>query len=72
MAKFLFLDEGTIANYRRRYKEGGIMEMIFDIYSGRHSYLTDEERAELSAHLTQPLPHRRRSRKLYKKRFGVE
>jgi hypothetical protein len=35
MVKFLFLDEGTIANDRRRYKEGGIMELIVDHYSGR-------------------------------------
>ena len=28
--KFLFIDEGTIANYRRRYQEGGIEELVSD------------------------------------------
>jgi hypothetical protein len=31
------------------------MELIVDIYSGRHSYLTDEERAALSKHLSRNL-----------------
>ena len=35
IAKFLFLDEGTIANYRRRYKEGGIIGLIVKDYNGR-------------------------------------
>jgi transposase len=73
IAKFLFLDEGTIANYRRRYKEGGIMELIVDNYSGRHSYLTDEERAELSAHLSRNLCLTAAEvGNFIKKRFGVE
>lgn len=51
IAKFLFLDEGTIANYRRRYKEGGIMGLIVDDYSGRRCHLSDTELASLAAHL---------------------
>lgn len=51
IAKFLFLDEGTIANYRRRYKEGGIMGLIIDDYSGRRCELSDSELAELSVFL---------------------
>jgi transposase len=51
IAKFLFLDEGTIANYRRRYKEGGIMGLIVDDYSGRRCQLTDAETAELTNYL---------------------
>lgn len=51
IAKFLFLDEGTIANYRRRYKEGGIMGLIIDDYSGRRCELSDNELQELSGFL---------------------
>lgn len=49
--KFLFIDEGTIANYRRRYKEGGIEELVSDDYSGRKSKLSEEESLELQEHL---------------------
>ena len=34
IATFLFLDEGTIANYRKRYVEGGIEELLDDHYQG--------------------------------------
>jgi DNA-binding NarL/FixJ family response regulator len=34
IAKFLFLDEGTIRNYRKRYVEGGVFGLVTDIYSG--------------------------------------
>jgi transposase len=51
IAEYLFLDEGTIANYRRRYKEGGIMGLIVDDYSGRRSCLSDRELNILSKHL---------------------
>ena len=43
IAKFLFLDEGTIANYRKRYKEGGLDGLIDDNYLGRKSMLTERE-----------------------------
>jgi transposase len=55
IAKFLFLDEGTIANYRRRYKEGGIMGLIVDDYSGRRCHLSDKELSSLAAHLQSKL-----------------
>jgi transposase len=48
IAEALFIDEGTIANYRRRYKEGGIMDLIVDHYSGRRCHLTDKELTILS------------------------
>ncbi len=51
IADYLFLDEGTIANYRRRYKEGGIMGLIVDEYSGKRCHLNDKELASLAAHL---------------------
>ena len=43
ISKFLFLDEGTIANYRKRYKNGGLEELINDYYHGKKSLLTDKE-----------------------------
>lgn len=51
IAKFLFLDEGTIANYRQRYKEGGIEGLIVDDYSAKNCLLTEDEMMELSLHL---------------------
>lgn len=51
IAEYLFLDEGTIANYRRRYKEGGIMGLIIDEYSGRRCHLNEKELRILTAHL---------------------
>lgn len=51
IAKFLFLDEGTIRNYRKRYVEGGIMGLILDEYSGRRGHLNEKELKILSAHL---------------------
>jgi transposase len=43
IAKFLFLDEGSIANYRKRYKEGGIEGLINDNYLGRTCHLSNRE-----------------------------
>jgi transposase len=55
IAKFLFLDEGTIANYRRRYKEGGLEELVTDDYSGRKSMLSVEESLALQMFLVENL-----------------
>lgn len=45
IAAFLFLDEGTIANYKKRYREGGIEGLILDDYHTKRSKLNnaDEE-----------------------------
>jgi len=51
IAKFLFLDEGTIANYKRRYEVGGLEGLIIDEYWGRKSFLTEEEKRKLTTHL---------------------
>ena len=48
IAKFLFLDKGTIANYRKRYKVGGIEGLINDQYSGKRTSLTPKEKEVLS------------------------
>ena len=52
ISEALFIDEGTIANYRRRYKEGGIEELVTDDYSGRRSKLSDKELIRLQTFLT--------------------
>lgn len=52
ISEALFIDEGTIANYRRRYKEGGIEELVTDDYSGRRSKLSNDELIELQTFLT--------------------
>jgi transposase len=51
IARFLFLDEGTIRNYRKRYVEGGILRLVTDIYSGKRCHLTDKEKEQLSNYL---------------------
>jgi transposase len=51
ISKFLFLDEGTIANYRKRYKEGGIEELINDYYTGKRAALSEQEQKILTSDL---------------------
>ena len=41
IAEYLFLDEGTIANYRKRYKNGGLEELINDYYTGKRAALSE-------------------------------
>lgn len=51
ISEALFLDEGSIANYRKRYIEGGIEGLILDQYWGRRAYLSLEEQQILVDHL---------------------
>ncbi len=51
IADYLFLDEGTIRNYRKRYVEGGILGLVTDTYSGKRCHLTDKEKEQLSNYL---------------------
>jgi transposase len=51
IAEYFFLDEGTIRNYRKRYVEGGIMELILDNYSGKKCRLSIKEEQHLSNYL---------------------
>lgn len=51
ISKFLFLDEGTIANYRKRYKKGGLDRLVDDKYEGRRKKLSDKELKILDADL---------------------
>ena len=43
ISQCLFLDEGSIANYRKRYKEGGLDMLVNDAYSGRRRKLSKQE-----------------------------
>lgn len=43
IAKFLFLDEGTIRNYYKRYSSGGLDELVNDHYNGKQSLLSETE-----------------------------
>jgi len=55
IADFLFLDEGTIRNYRKRYVEGGILGLVTDIHSGKRCHLSDKEKEQLSNFLQSKL-----------------
>jgi len=43
ISHFLFLDEGTIANYKKRYREGGIEGLILDDYCTKRTKLNEFE-----------------------------
>jgi transposase len=45
------LDEGTIANYRKRYKEGGLDDLVDDSYKYNATKLCDDKLIELQQHL---------------------
>lgn len=51
IARFLFMDEGSIRNYHRRYEEGGIERLVNDHYIGRKAFLTDEQQLVLMLEL---------------------
>ena len=51
IAHFLFLDEGTIANYKKRYRDGGLEGLIVDNYARNRVKLTVEEENILIADL---------------------
>ena len=55
ISEALFLDEGTIRNYRKRYVEDGIMGLILDEYSGKRCLLTEKQLQVLSSHLQSKL-----------------
>ena len=45
ISDYLFLDEGIICNYRKRYVKGGIFWLVSDSYSGKRCHLTDNEKS---------------------------
>ena len=48
IAEYLFLDEGTVRNYVKRYKSGGLRKLISNNHKGRSSYLSEEQKKVLS------------------------
>ena len=51
IAEALFLDEGTIRNYRKRYVEGGVFGLVTDIHSGKRCQLSVVQKKQLSSFL---------------------
>ena len=45
--EYLLLDEGTIANYRKRYEEDGIEYLVNDNHQGRRTKLSEEQKKVL-------------------------
>ena len=48
IAEALFIDEGTIANYKKRYWKGGLEGLILDNYCTKRTRLSETEEFELS------------------------
>lgn len=46
-----FIDETTIANWRKRYKDGGLKRLFNDMYKAKNSMLSPEELELLHEHL---------------------
>jgi len=47
IAEALFIDESTIANYKKRYREGGLEGLIIDDYKTRRTKLNEFEESKL-------------------------
>ena len=53
IARFLFLDEGTVRNWRQRYEGGGIEKLLSDNYVGRIALLDKDQIAILQLRLSE-------------------
>ena len=51
VAKYFFLTENTVRNYKSRYKEEGLEGLLIDYHAGRSSYLSFEEQSQLITEL---------------------
>jgi transposase len=51
ICEFLFIDEGTIRNWRKRYVEGGIEELVRDDWATKRCFLCEDQLLELSLYL---------------------
>ena len=72
IAKFLFLHEGTVRNYEKRYKEDGLEGLFIDYQTGRSSYLSQEEQQKLVLELESKIyPTTKAVISYIKKEFGV-
>ena len=70
---FLFLDEGTVRNWKRRYDEGGIENLLSDHYLGRIALLKSLQVAELSEQLSSRVyPTTRSIVQLVEDLFGIK
>ena len=47
IAKYFFLTENSVRNYKIRYKEDGLEGLLIDEHTGRCSYLSSEEQSKL-------------------------
>lgn len=72
IAEYLFIDEGSISNYCKRYFEGGLKALIADQYQGKRSFLTDDEISQLSLHLESNLYNNTKDILIYiKKKYNA-
>ena len=72
ISEALFLDEGTIGNYKKRYKLGGVEGLINDDYLGKKTMLTEQDLKILSNDLQGRIfPTTRSVIAHVKKKFGV-
>ena len=72
IAQFLFLDEGTVRNYKNRYKQGSIKGLLNDYHTGRSSYLSEKEKKKLIVELESKVYPTTKSIITYvKEEFGV-
>lgn len=51
ISEAFFIDEGTIANWRKRYKEGGLERLFNDQYKVKKCFLSPDELEVLHEHL---------------------
>ena len=72
ITEYLFLNEGTVRNYEKRYKEGGLEGLIIDNHIGRSAYLSQEEQRKLVLELESKIyPTTKAIISYVKKEFGV-
>ena len=55
IASYLFLDEGSVRNYRKSYEEGGLDQLVLDGYKGGISKLSSADQIKLSQALESKL-----------------
>ena len=51
IAEYFFLTERSVNNYKNRYKQGGLEELLNDYYIGRSAYLSPGEQSKLTVEL---------------------
>ena len=51
IGEFLFLDESSVRNYKKRFEEGGLEKLVNDHYIGRTGFLNESEKKQLEKEL---------------------